>query len=165
MIRKLSQLKSLFFQAVLLLGCAFAMSLSASVAMPTAIHAGGDSPEEAQRKQQEEAANLDTGGTGGVCGGPEQRQVKTMIDIGCRGRGNPILDFLFAVIRVLSIGVGIVVIGSIIFAGIQYVTSAGDPQNTAKAIERIRNTVIALVLYLFTYALLNWLIPAGLLQG
>jgi hypothetical protein len=71
---------------------------------------------------------------------------------------------LFAIIRILSIGVGVVVIGSVIFAGIQYVTSAGDPQNTAKAIERIRNTVIALVLYIFAYALLNWLIPAGLLN-
>jgi hypothetical protein len=158
MIRKLLQIKALLIQPVVMLGCVFAMSLSVSALAPVTVYAGGDSPE------AQEAANLDTQATGGACGGTDERQVKTIINIGCRGRGNPIVDLLFAVIRILSIGVGIVVIGSIIFAGIQYVTSAGDPQNTAKAIERIRNTVIALVLYIFAYALLNWLIPAGLLN-
>lgn len=102
---------------------------------------------------------LDTNARGGVCGDVDP--VKTIINIGCRGRGNPIVDMLFAVIRVLSVGVGVVVIGSIIFAGIQYVTSAGNPNQAQAAIGRIRNTVFALILYLFAYALLNWLIPMG----
>lgn len=105
------------------------------------------------------------------CGAPasadgktESQQVFLSIDIGCEGKGNPILDALFAIIRFLSMGVGIVVVGSIVLAGIQYTTSRGDPQATAKAIERITNSLIALTLFIFSYALLNWLIPAGLLK-
>lgn len=106
---------------------------------------------------------LDTGASGGVCGEGENT-VKTMINIGCRGKGNPILDLIFAIIRVMSIGVGLVVIGSMIVAGIQYTMSAGEPAATAKAIERIRNTFFALLLFIFAYAIINWLVPAGLLN-
>ena len=87
--------------------------------------------------------------------------VETSIDIGCRGAGNPIIDMMFAVIRLLSNGVGLVIIGSIIVGGIQYTMSAGDPQAAAKATGRIRATVIALGLYIFAYPLLNYVIPSG----
>lgn len=117
----------------------------------------------APEEKENTTASLDTGGKAGTCGGGADA-VKTMINIGCRGQGNPILDMTFAIIRVLSVGVGIVVIGSFIVAGIQYITSAGEPAATAKAIERIRNTFFALLLYIFAYAILNWLVPAGLLQ-
>ncbi len=86
---------------------------------------------------------------------------KPFIDIGCRGEGNPILDMTFAFIRFLSVGVGLVLIGSTIVAGIQYTASRGDVAATVKAVERVRNTVIALLLYIFAYALLNWLVPGG----
>lgn len=109
-----------------------------------------------------------------VCGTGSER-VETSIDLGCIGSqclnaGAPafcasdhsgIIDMLFAIIRFLSAGVGLIVIGSIVFAGIQYTTSRGDPQATAEAIKRIRNTVIALGIYIFAYAILNYLIPAG----
>ncbi len=87
--------------------------------------------------------------------------VATSIDLGCRGQGNPILDMMFAVIRLLSDGVGIVVVGSLIVGGIQYIISAGDPQAAAKAIGRIRATVFALGIYIFAYPLLNYVLPAG----
>ncbi len=94
-----------------------------------------------------------------LCG--DSPSVHTTIGIGCRGKGNPIMDMLFAVIRFLSFGVGLVVIGSIIVGGIQYTASAGDPQATAKAIGRIRSSLIALGIYIFAYPLLNYVIPAG----
>lgn len=87
--------------------------------------------------------------------------VKTTIDIGCKGKGNPIADMIFAIIRILSDGVGLVVVGSLVVAGIQYSASRGDPKATANAITRIRTTVGALFLYIFAYAILNYLIPAG----
>lgn len=79
----------------------------------------------------------------------------------CEKNINPIVDALFAIIRFLSIGVGMVIVGSIVVAGIQFTSSQGDPQATAKALDRIRNTVIGLVIYFFIFAILNWLIPAG----
>ena len=45
-------------------------------------------------------------------GGP----VQTSIDLGCRAQGNPIMDMSFAIIRLLSDGVGIVVVASVIVA-------------------------------------------------
>jgi hypothetical protein len=97
-------------------------------------------------------------------GGNGQATVVTSIDLGCTGRGNPIMDMLFAFIRLLSDGVGIVVIGSIIVAGIQYSASQGDPNNTSKAITRIRSSLIALLIFIFAYAILNYVIPGQILH-
>jgi len=94
------------------------------------------------------------------CGTGKDR-VETMLDFGCKGQSTAIIDILFAIIRFLSAGVGIIIIGSTVYAGIQYITSRGDPQATAKAIARVRNNVIALGLFIFAYAILNYLIPAG----
>jgi hypothetical protein len=100
---------------------------------------------------------------GDVCGSGDNT-VKTSINIGCKGKGSAAVDMLFAIIRFLSNGVGLVIIGSIIYGGIQYTMSRGDPQATKLAIDRIRNSVFALFLFMFAYALLNYLIPAGFLQ-
>lgn len=101
--------------------------------------------------------------TGDTCGSGDGA-VKTSINIGCRGKGTAAIDMLFALIRFLSNGVGLVVIGSIIYGGIQYTMSRGDPPATAMAVNRIRNSLFALLLFLFAYALLNYLIPAGFLK-
>lgn len=107
--------------------------------------------------------------------GGSQGLVDTTIDFGCKGNAcaqgsttgycaryhNGIIDLLFALIRVLSDGVGIVVIGSIVVAGIQYSTSQGDPTASAAAITRIRTSLIALLIFIFAYALLNYVIPVG----
>ncbi len=101
-------------------------------------------------------------GGGSQCGG-DGREVGVAINIGCKGEGNPIVDMTFAVIRILSIGVGVAVVASVVFAGIQYTSSSGDPQAVAKAKERIISTVGALILYFFIFAILNWLVPNGIL--
>ncbi|HET9174246.1 MAG TPA: hypothetical protein VFN56_03115 [Candidatus Saccharimonadales bacterium] len=101
--------------------------------------------------------------TGYPCGAPGQ-QVHTSIDLGCKGKGNPILDMTFGIIRFLSYGVGFIVVASIIVAGIQYTTSQGDPQAAAAAEKRIKSTVSALLIYIFAYAILNYVIPQGFLS-
>ena len=94
-----------------------------------------------------------------------------VIDLGCQGENyqgnelNPIMDVLFALLRFLTVGIGLVAIASIIFAGIQFTTSQGDPARTAKAIGRIGTTVGALFLYIVAWALLNWLVPGGIFNG
>lgn len=100
--------------------------------------------------------------------GKGDKQVQISFDIGCLGNAyqgdeyNPVLDMLFALLRFVSAGVGLVVIGSIIYAGIQYSASRGNPQTTEAAIKRVANSVIALLLYIFAFALLNFLVPGGL---
>jgi hypothetical protein len=86
------------------------------------------------------------------------------IDLGCRGKGNPIMDATFGIIRFLSDGVGLVIVASTVYAGIQYASSRGDPNATAQAIKRIQSNAIALLIFIFGYAILNYVLPAGFLQ-
>lgn len=99
-----------------------------------------------------------------VCGGVGFPQINTSINIGCHQEGNPIIDLIFAIIRLLSDGVGLVIVGSLVVAGIQYSSSRGDPQATAAAVNRIRSTIFALLLFIFGYAILNYIIPAEVLH-
>ena len=72
-------------------------------------------------------------------------------------------DFVNPAILVLTALVGIAAIISIIYAGIQYASSADDPSAVSKAKQRIFNTVIGLVAYIFLFAFLNYLVPGGIL--
>jgi uncharacterized membrane protein YjgN (DUF898 family) len=69
---------------------------------------------------------------------------------------NPFIYFLSAF-------VGVAVVISIIIGGIQYGSSGGDSSKVTAAKNRIRNSILALITYLFLFALLNFLIPGGLL--
>ena len=90
------------------------------------------------------------------CGG-----VTTSINFGCSSSGAPAISLLFAVIRFLTDGVGLVVIASIVFAGIQYTMAGSDPQAVSKAKKRITSSIIALIVYIFAFAIINYLIPGG----
>ncbi len=97
-------------------------------------------------------------------------EVHVAFSFGCLGDDydkplNPIIDIAFAIFRFLSAGVGLIVIGSIIVAGIQYSASRGNPQATEASIKRISNSVIALLLYIFIFSIANFLIPGGMLRG
>ncbi len=100
---------------------------------------------------------------GKQCGAGDSKTT-TSIDIGCVGKGNAITDATFAIIRFLTNGVGIVIVASLVVAGIQYTSSKGEPNETAKAIKRIQSNVVALLMFIFAYAMLNYIIPGGLLK-
>ncbi|HSX46175.1 MAG TPA: pilin, partial [Candidatus Saccharimonadia bacterium] len=68
---------------------------------------------------------------------------------------NPTINLLAAVF-------GTIAVLSIIIGGINFSTSEGDPQKAGRAKQRITNTVIALVAFIFFYAFLQFLIPGGL---
>jgi hypothetical protein len=74
------------------------------------------------------------------------------------------VHYINPAINLLAAAVGIIVAISIIIGGLQYGSSAGDPQKASAAKNRIRNAIIALVTFLFLYAILNFLIPGGLLN-
>ena len=61
----------------------------------------------------------------------------------------------------LSVLVGIVVVMMIVIGGIQYSAAGANPQAVAAAKKRISQALIALVMYIFTFAFLQWLVPGG----
>lgn len=97
-----------------------------------------------------------------------ENEVHVAFDFGCIGDAytkvlNPILDIGFAIFRFLSVGVGLIVIGSIIWAGIQYSSSRGNPKATEEAIKRVSSSIMALIIYVFIFSIANFLVPGGLL--
>lgn len=94
---------------------------------------------------------------------------KTKFNFGCLGdKGpsglNPILDLVFALVRFLSVGVGIVLVLALMAAGIQYSSAEGNPESSAKAKKRVQNALIGLLVYMFTWAILQFIIPGGVFK-
>lgn len=78
------------------------------------------------------------------------------------GAGDELNDWINNSINVLSAAVGLVIVGSIIFAGIQYQTARDNAQQVTAAKNRIAMAILSLMLYFFAYAILQWLIPGGI---
>lgn len=101
-----------------------------------------------------------------VCGKGDDA-IKVQFNFGCQGDklpdefSNPIYDLAFSVIRFLSAGVGIVVVLAIILAGVKYSTAEGNPEETMKAKSNIRSALIALLIYIFAFSIIQWLVPGG----
>ena len=56
---------------------------------------------------------------------------------------------------------GLIIVGSLIFAGIQYSMAGADSSKVQAAKHRISSALIALIFFIFGFALLQWLIPGG----
>jgi len=82
----------------------------------------------------------------------------------CQGDKNPIINLLVIFIKFMSVGVGLAVAGGIIWGGMLYGTARGNSGQTQKAVTVIVNSVVGLILYIFMFALLNFLIPGGVLS-
>jgi hypothetical protein len=63
--------------------------------------------------------------------------------------------------RFLAAGVGIVVIIMVIIGGIQYSSAGSEPQKLAAARTKIFNALLALIIFIFLFAILQWLLPGG----
>jgi hypothetical protein len=72
-----------------------------------------------------------------------------------------ITSYLQLFINVLSGLVGVVIVIMVAVGGVQYASSRDNPQQTAAAKNRIRDALLALVIFIFTFAFLQWLVPGG----
>ncbi|HTE22561.1 MAG TPA: pilin [Candidatus Limnocylindria bacterium] len=70
-------------------------------------------------------------------------------------------NYVVPFINALSGAVGILVVIMIAWSGIQYASAKDNPQQAAAAKEHIRNALLALVIYIFMVAFLNWVVPGG----
>lgn len=82
--------------------------------------------------------------------------------IPCGGSGNPIINMLLALVNFLAIGVGIAVVGGIVWGSITYIRSNGNSSIAQQGITIIINAVVGLLLFIFMYAIINFLVPGGL---
>lgn len=110
-----------------------------------------------------------TGSKSHQCGNTKDA-VETKFDLGCLGEAAPsgtapIHDMAYSFIRFLSAGVGIIIVISIIAAGIQYSSSEGNAEATQAAKTRIQNSVIGLIIYIFAFSLVQYLVPGGVFAG
>lgn len=77
--------------------------------------------------------------------------------------GGVIVAYVTMLVKLLSGLVGAVIVLMLVIAGIQYITSAGDPGAIKNAKGRITNAITALILFIFMFAILNFIIPGGIL--
>jgi len=73
--------------------------------------------------------------------------------------------YINPLIALLSAMVGIAVVISIIWGGIEYITSEGDPQKAANGKKRIVGALVGLVAFILLFTLLQFLSPGGVLNG
>jgi hypothetical protein len=76
--------------------------------------------------------------------------------------GGAIIAYLKTVLQLMSIAASMVIILMLIVAGIQYITSIGDPGQIKAAKTRVTNAITALVLFLLMFAILSFLVPGGI---
>lgn len=100
------------------------------------------------------------------CGKGEDA-IRTRFNFGCIGNrlpnkfANPVYDFAFSIIRFLSAGVGVAVVIAIILSGIKYTTAEGNPEATMQAKSNMQAALIALIFYIFIFAIVQYLVPGG----
>lgn len=126
---------------------------------------GNTNPDDPNDPNVDCAANPDAPGcykkpdpaqTVGQCG-----KAKTVL-IPCTGAGlEGIGSVLKLVLNILSVGIGIVAVGGIVYGAILYTSARDNSGQTQQAIGIIRNVVIGLLLYIFMVSILNWLVPGG----
>lgn len=75
----------------------------------------------------------------------------------------PIGGVLKFVMTILSVGVGIVAVGGVVYGSLLYAGARDDGGQTEQAMTIIRNVVIGVLLYIFMITILNWLVPGGVI--
>lgn len=76
-----------------------------------------------------------------------------------------IIQLVVGITNALSAIAGVVIVGVIVWGGIQYSSAGADPSKVQAAKGKITNALLALLLLIFGWSLLQWLIPGGALNG
>lgn len=71
-------------------------------------------------------------------------------------------NFLQGIINLLSGVAALAFVISFLFAGYQYMTAGGNASQVAAAKNRIVMVVMAFIVFVFGYGLLQWLVPGGI---
>lgn len=125
----------------------FAMALPVAMA-PVAAAKCPDSPESK---------------SGAYCCGNSE----TSFDFGdlCKdANSSPATAVLLYAINFLAIGVGIAVLGGIIWGGTMYIMSDGSPEKSKQGRDIVLNSVIGLIMFIILYMAINFIVPGGVFR-
>jgi hypothetical protein len=70
-----------------------------------------------------------------------------------------LFKYLQDAVLLLSLLITVALVGSTIFAGIQYTTAAADSSKVEKAKGRLASNIAVLALFIFSATVLNWILP------
>ena len=73
-----------------------------------------------------------------------------------------LLKLIQNIIKFLAAGVGVVVTTMFAYSGFRYLTAGSNPSQVADAKSHMTNALLALFLYIFGMALLNFIVPGGI---
>ena len=69
-------------------------------------------------------------------------------------------DFYYNIVSWFLLALGVVAVLVLVYAGIQYITAAGDAEKAEKAKKTIMGAVIGLIIIIASYAIYNYTIAA-----
>jgi hypothetical protein len=110
-----------------------------------------------------------TGGDGGNSGGSTSGGssstdcATTVLKVGCNDEGGGIWAILNIVLNIMTVGVGILAMVGITIAAFTYATASDSMEKVQKSKDRIFQIVIGIIVYGALWALLQFLIPGGVL--
>lgn len=86
------------------------------------------------------------------------------VDKGSTVETNVIFVWLSSIIKFLTVGVGIAATGGVVYGGFLYLTAQGNAGQTQRGVYTILNALIGVALYALAFAIINFLIPGGVLK-
>ena len=86
-------------------------------------------------------------------------------DIQDDGEGCGFYMILNLVIQILTYGIIIAAAVGITITGITYITAKGNEAQVTKAKRRLIETIVGLVVYVILWAIINFILPGGILNG
>jgi hypothetical protein len=95
----------------------------------------------------------------GECGGTKTQLISCDSEAGVGAIG----ELIRIAVTVMTVLIGIVATGGIAYAAILYAGARDNQSQVSEAMVIIRNIVIGLILYGFTIAIINWLVPGGVI--
>jgi len=81
----------------------------------------------------------------------------------CIAKDQVLMFWIKGILQFLATGVGVAVVGGIVWGGILFMTARDNASQTQKAVYIITNAVVGLILFIMLYAIMNFLIPGGIL--
>ena len=93
------------------------------------------------------------------CGGTQTQLIGCDSEAGVGAIG----DLIRLAVTIMTVLIGIVATGGIAYAAILYASAKDNQSQVSEALTMLRNIVIGLLLYGFTIAIINWLIPGGVI--